>query len=173
MEFYVVDAKEMTSILKRRKFDIILMIWTSVLGYYIDEHVDIEILKQCRALCKDAGYLFILNTANRDLIALRHSMMCMPPVYEEADDIAIIETPKFNPETSVIENTWRFYKKLESGDLKFISHVSFRFRVYSLHELIRLADAAGWEYVEAYKSPYTLEPFIPSFSGLNVIFKAK
>ncbi len=173
VKFRVCDARDLDKVFDEDFFDAILMYWTSVLGYYLDEEVDLDILRKCRYICKKGGYLFILRTANRDLLALLHSLKCIGPhVSREMDDIIVIEYPEFDPITSTTSNRWVFYKKLENKDLKYIDEISFRIRVYSLHELIRIAKQAGWEYVDSYRSIATLEPFTPCLSGFNIVFKA-
>jgi len=42
-----------------------------------------------------------------------------------------------------------------------------------LHEIIEIAETAGWSYIEAFSNPITLEPFNPSLGGLNITFRAK
>ncbi len=174
VKFYVGDARKLGEIFPNKKFNVIIMVWSSVLGYYTDENIDIEILRQCRLVSDDDGYLLILNTANRDYIAFINSVIGVRSFVEHLDeDTVLIENPCFDHKTSIITNTWQFYRKMENKDLKFIDEVSFKFRVYSLHEVIKLAEQAGWQYVEAYKRLSTLEPFTPTFSGLNIVFKAR
>jgi len=171
-KFYVGDARYLTRLLSNEKFDVILSVWTTLIGYYLDKNVDVELLRQCRLISKDSAYLFILNTVNRDRIALLTSIRCRGSFYSEAEDIALIENPQFDPVKSVITNKWIFYRR-EGKNLIYLDEVSFSLRVYSLHEIIEIAETAGWSYIEAFSNPITLEPFNPSLGGLNITFRAK
>jgi len=65
---------------------------------------------------------------------------------------------------------WLFYKKTDKN-LIFIDEIGLRLRIYTLHELIKFAEESGWKYVNAYRDIATLRPYIPLFSGLNIVFK--
>jgi len=172
VKFYVGDVRYLTKLLSDEEFDVILSIWTTLIGYYLNENIDVEILRQCRLVSKDSAYLFILNTVNRDRIALLTSIRCVGSFYSEIEDIVLIENPRFDPVKSIITNKWIFYRK-EGKNLIYLDEVDFSLRVYSLHEIIRIAEAAGWSYIEAFSNLVSLEPFNPSFGGLNIVFRAK
>jgi hypothetical protein len=69
-------------------------------------------------------------------------------------------------------NTWTFYRRV-GRDLIFIDEMSFKLRVYTLHELVKLAEENGWQFTNAYRDTITLTPYKPLLSSLNVAFKAK
>jgi hypothetical protein len=82
---------------------------------------------------------------------------------------------KFNFESSSMEEEWRFYDKMGKRSkkrrkknnrsahdalyLRQILDLHLNLRVYSLHELIRLLDQAGWNCISKYGDIVTLEPF--------------
>lgn len=171
IEFIVGDALRLNKSFGRDEFDVAMYVWTTILGYYRDENIDAEILRKTREIVKKGGYLLILNTANRDYI-LKMSEYYRGPFYTEHGDLVVIEYPKFDPKNSVNKTRWRFYRKMENGDLKFLDEIEFQLRLYSIHEIIRIAEGAGWEYVEAYSRITTLEEFWPTRGALNIVFKA-
>lgn len=85
VKFFVADARTIDDTFQDYSFDVILSFWTTLIGYYIDENIDIEILGKCRKITREDGYLFILNTANRDYITLVRSVGCVGPFYNEYD----------------------------------------------------------------------------------------
>jgi len=171
VEFVICDVRELSKFFKRGFFDAVLAVWTSIIGYYLNDDVDVRVLKECRYVTKDGGHLFVLNTVNRDVLTLRHSLRCIFPSFEELDDVVLVEKPTFDPLTSTISNKWTFYKKAANKDLKYLGEFEFKLRVYSLHELINIAKRAGWKYVASYTDLTTLRDFVPSLSGFNLVFE--
>jgi 2-polyprenyl-3-methyl-5-hydroxy-6-metoxy-1,4-benzoquinol methylase len=170
--FYVCDVRKLAELFGDERFDVILSVWTTVLGYYKDDETNIDIFRQCRMIAEDGGYLMVLNTANRDYIAMVRSIGCTGPFYNEMDDMVVIEKHSFDIERSIAETTWSFYRKDEDRNLYFIDEVKYSLRLYSLHEVIRLCELAGWRYMDSYGRITTLEPFRPALHGLNIVFKA-
>jgi len=156
VEFVTVDARKL---LKRHKgyepFDATLNVWTTILGYYTRNDVKI---------------LFILNTANKDVVTCRHTFMPRPSLFEDYGDFVVVEHPEYDPVTDTLSNKWVFYKK-QGKDLIYIDEFSFNLHIYSLHELVEVAREAGWKYVNAYSNLEMLTPFKPSLSSLNVVFQ--
>lgn len=116
----------------------------------------------------------MLNTASYDKSAVATALLRTPARYfEEIDDeVVCVRTTLFDPAKSVLTLTWIFYRRA-GRDLVYIDEVTTKMRIYTLHELVRLAEQAGWVYVAAYRDLKTLEPYTPLFSGLNVVFKAQ
>lgn len=132
VNFLVADAREVDDVFQDTSFDVILSYWTILLGYYIDENIDIDILTRCRRIAREGGYLLILNTANRDYIALLGSLGCRGPFIREYGKLVVVDAPEFDPKTSVMTSKWIFYEKRENRDLKYIDEVGIRLRLYSL-----------------------------------------
>jgi SAM-dependent methyltransferase len=155
------------------KFDATIMYWTTIIGYY-DESVDADILRRIRRVTRDNGYLLILNTVNFDSTILRAGLLGTGISYfnEVDDELICVEKPIFDPLKAVMTNTWTFYRRV-GRDLIFIDEMSFKLRVYTLHELVKLAKENGWQFINAYRDTTTLTPYKPLLSSLNVVFKAE
>ncbi len=171
VEFIACDARELPEALGNRVFDAVINVRSTIIGYYLDESVDEQVLRNAWMVTREKGFLFILNTVNRDLIALVNSIVSRPAyITELSNNMVMIEKPVFNPVDSTIENTWVFYRR-EGKNLIHIDEVSFKLRVYSLHEIVEIARRAGWRYVESYCNIKTLSVFKPALCGLNVVFQ--
>lgn len=172
VEFITGDARQADQLLEGRKFDAIMLYWTSVLGYYLDRESDLQLLKAARKLTVKDGLLLILQTASFDSLALRSSLCGQAGILFEVDEETLmVEQPKLHPEKQVLENTWTFYRR-RGKDLEYVDQVSFTMKAYTLSQLAELAEEAGWKLVKAYHSLRTLEPYKPGLSSINAVFKA-
>jgi SAM-dependent methyltransferase len=172
--FRVGDARRIDEELGEFEFNAVLLYWSTILGYYIDESIDADILRRIRRITRSNGYLLVLNTVSYDLTVLRVGLLGTSISYfNEVDkDLVYVEIVKFDPVKSMVNSTWTFYKRV-NRDFIYLDEISFKLRVYALHEIIRLAEENGWEFVNAYRDITTLTPYRPLLSGLNVVFKAK
>ncbi len=172
VKFLVGDALELDKILKDKVFDATIMYWSTIIGYYLDKDKDIKVLENIRRITRNEGYLLILNTVSLDVVALRAGLFQAEGCLNEVDEeMVLIEKPRFDPKTSIIENTWIFYRR-RGKDLEYLNEISFKLRVYALHELIEITEKAGWRFIEAYRDLLTLRPYRPMLSNFNVVFKA-
>lgn len=172
--FKVADARRIDEELgDYREFDAVLMYWSTILGYY-GEEVDLDILSRVKRITRPGGFLLILNTASYDSIVLRAGVSGTNVCYfnDIDEEYACIVRASFDPYTGTLTNTWSFYRK-NGRDLVFIDDVSFKLRIYTLHEVIELAKRAGWVFTAAYHDLASLSPYRPLFSGLNVVFKSE
>ena len=170
-KFLVADARRMAESLKDLgPFDAILFVWTSVIGYY-DEETDLQVLRQARSLAKEGSLLLILDTANQDMIAFFNTYLRSGDYFVDYGDFAVVEHHEYDPTKSRAKTKWLFYDKV-GRDLRFVDEVEYDVRVYALHELVRLAQEASWELLEAFKSLKHRTPFVP-VGPLNAIFKAR
>jgi len=169
--FKTCDVRRIDEEFDKNKFDVVFMYWSTILGYY-DEDTDKNILRRIRRITSEGGYLLILNTVIYDLAVLRAGVLGSDVSYfnEIDDELVIIERSSFDPVKSVLNMIWLFYKKTDKN-LIFIDEIGLRLRIYTLHELIKFAEESGWKYVNAYRDIATLRPYIPLFSGLNIVFK--
>ncbi|GEM_PF-3308695 len=166
------DALEVDRVLEGKKFDAVLIYWSSILGYYVDSEADLRTLTAVRRLVEGNGLLFILQTASLDLTSLRSSLCGSGGFLSEIDEeLTLVEWPRFHADKGVVENRWVFYRR-EGKDLKYIDELSFTMRVYALNELVELAERVGWRFIKAFSSLRSLEPYKPGLSPLNVVFKA-
>jgi SAM-dependent methyltransferase len=143
-------------------FHAVMNMWTS-LGYW-DEETDLSILRQFHDLAAREAILLI-DIMNRDHIVKHFS----PFGLTAFDGTEQHELRHFDLERSVLELTWDFYERV-GNDLKFKATTKVRFRVYSLHELRRLVEAAGWTFLEAWGS---LERDVVSADRKKLVVVAK
>jgi 2-polyprenyl-3-methyl-5-hydroxy-6-metoxy-1,4-benzoquinol methylase len=147
----------------RRKYDAVISIWTSI-GFY-SKQTDKRIFHSISKLLKKKGVVMILSTMSREFL-LQH--FC-PTAHEEIGNLLVMHKHHFDTFHSIINNKWIFYKKSDRN-LTYIDEIDFSFRIYSMHEMVEMAESAGLEFVEAYDSLRTLRP-IKSDSHINMIFK--
>ncbi len=170
VEFIVGDAREIDELFEPETFDATYLYWTTILGYYLDPEIDKMILEKIYRITRSEGYLFILNTASYESLAYLTSHCGVASYYTEIDDeIVLIEKPEPVFEESLMKTTWIFYRR-RNRDLEYIDEISFKLRLYSFPELLRMAESTGWRYVEAYSSIASLTPYKPS-RGFNIVFK--
>lgn len=154
-EFVLGDLREACTVLAGRggSFSAILNLWTSI-GYWGDDD-DRRILRQFHTLAAPDG-LLIIDTINRDWLV----RALQPQGYEEWGDLVHVEERTFDFRTSWILGPWRFYRK-HGGDLLHLATMSVDHRVYSGHELRRLAHETGWRVTELFggleREPLTAE----------------
>ena len=152
VRFHRLDAKDAARVLKKQKekFDAVMNIGTAM-GYY-GEDDDLRTFASLRNITSPRG-LLVIETVNRDYLVKKFQ----PHSISEADGIEWHESRKLNLETSLMENSWKFYRKTR-GSLRLVSDIPVSHRVYSLHELKKLVDSAGWKYLECYGSLRELTP---------------
>ena len=173
--FRVGDARRIDEELGEVSFDAVLLYWTTILGYYVDESIDVDILKRIRRITRSNGHLLVLNTVSYDLTVLRAGLLggVRASYFNELDEeLVYIDTVTFDPVKSLLTSTWTFYKRV-GRDLVYLDEISFKLRVYTFHELVKIAENNGWEFISAYRDVTTLTPYKPLLSGLNVVFKTK
>jgi|SRR3990170_821416 len=137
-EFVLGDLREVRNALPGRQgsFSAILNLWTSF-GYW-GEDVDLSIFHQFHALAATGG-LLVLDTINRDWLVREFR----PHGYDEWGDLVHIEERTLDLRTSWVLGPWRFYVRRERN-LLHKATMSVDHRVYSAHELRRLAHETGW-----------------------------
>jgi len=173
IEFVVGDARFVDEVLRGRIFDAILFVWSTVIGYYNDIEVDIDILRRCRELAHNDTYLFILRHVNRDRVALIHSLVGDAAYLTDlGNGYAVVEKPVFDAKRGVAGSCWSFYR-VEDRNYIFVDELCYEMKVYSLHELIYIAEKAGWKFIDVYGDLRTLSRFRPSLSNINAVFKAR
>ena len=163
VDFHVGDARTILRVLDGRQgtYDAIINMWTS-LGYY-DTSTDQAILQQLHHLATARGIL-VLELMNRDFI-VKHFQ---PFGIVDLDDMEIHEHRAFNLETSRVDSTWKFYQK--TGDsLTHLASIPLSNRVYSLHELIALFQATGWDYLSSSSTFERDDPVSPNRSQMLII----
>ena len=148
-EFSVGDARKVSKLLEKKKFDATISMGTSI-GYY-DDDTDKSVIKQLNELASSNGVL-VMDVGNRDFIMNHYQ----PLDIIKYDDCEFHDYRRLNLEESRCYNTWEFYER-DGEDLKHVVTVSLYSRLYSLHELIRLFEMTGWKYSKSYGN-FDLKP---------------
>ena len=149
--FRVGDVRKLDEVFKRKQFDAIINMFTS-LGYYEDP-TEILILGKIREVTKPDGIL-IIDAVNRDR-ALKNLVLSNIEEYEE-NQVYLVKI-RLKLEKSVLEREWSIYKK-EGKDLKHINTSYITQRILSLHEQIKFLNEAGWNHLDTY-ADFDLGPF--------------
>lgn len=160
------DMRKVSTELKNQtaSFDAVINIWTSM-GYW-DEETDENILRQSLALTRPSG-VFIMHTVNKDNLLRRFQARD----FSDEDDLVRLMDRKLDLETSRMINYWTYYYRESNGDLKLLEKMEINHRVYSLNELKKQFQDAGWSYKKSYGG-FTLDPLtMDTFSMIIVAEK--
>lgn len=122
-------------------FDAIVNMFTSH-SYYGWEG-DLTTFRQLRELASASAVLVIL-TSHRDAIIRKFT----PEAMDKAGDIRILQRRALDLETSTMLNDWEFFQG-ENEALKHKLSIRMAHRLYSLHDMKRLLEEAGWTYLKA------------------------
>ena len=170
VKFIVCDARVMSHCLAAfQPFDVILFVWSTVLGYY-DVETDIQVLRAASAISSPNALLIIAETASKDFISFLSNFVGGFRWYIEYDEHVVIESPIYNPTTGELLTKLLFYKKERNRDLKFLDEAHFKIKLYTLDELINIAKQAGWCFQEALRSFLNREPY-RTLGALNVVLR--
>lgn len=152
VRFYGLDSREAARKLRKneKQFDAVINIGTAM-GYF-GEEADLRTFTDIRKVGVP-GALLVIETVNRDYLVKNFQ----PVNISTLDGIEWHETRKLNLETSSMENTWKYFKK-RGTSLRLAADIPVTHRVYSIHELRKLVEAAGWKYLECYGSLRGLVP---------------
>ena len=159
------DMRRLSRIV-RGKYDVVLSVWTSI-GYY-DKRTDEKLFKSVARLMKKKGLFLILNTMSQEYLANHY---CAGLYNETPRFVVLHKDNTFDRFHSINKETWVFYKK-EGRDLKYVDEFPLSLRIYSLAEIVEMAESAGMEFVEAYHNLRTLTPARPD-STINIVLQRK
>jgi SAM-dependent methyltransferase len=121
---------------------------------FVGEAQDIQMLTNIFKLAA-TNCILVTETENRDWI-IRN---LQAQVNLDFENLEIHETWRFNLETSAAESRSKFYEKNANGaSLCLVLDLNTSLRLYSLHELIRIINSAGWKYIKSLGDILTLEP---------------
>lgn len=148
------------------KFDIVLSVWTSI-GYY-GKKTDEKLFQSIARLMKRRGLFLILNTMSQEYLTNHY---CTNLFNETNRYVVLHKDNEFDRFHSVNKEKWVFYEKT-GKDLKYVDELGLSLRIYSLAEMVEMAERAGLRFVEAYDNIKTLAPARPD-SVLNLVFQKK
>lgn len=168
VEFRVCDARDIELCnLGLKKFDAVIFVWSSVIGYY-DIETDVRILTSIKNLVKDNGVLLMVDFVNKEYIAVEKMFIGTKTIAYDYGDYLVLEHSIFNPITSELFIKQRFYRK-ESQNLIYIDDTVFKMRIYSLSEIVDIAKKSGWCLSKVLRD-IEGEPGYTLFKPLNILF---
>ena len=133
----------------------------SSLGFSSEED-DIKILRDIHSVAKDHCVL-IMETENRDH-TLKHFNHY---INYDFKNLQVCEEWNFDFETSVSTGKCKYFQKHSKGKLSLVLDLITTMRLYSLHELRRLLNEAGWKYLGCYGDIMTIDK--PDFDSEDII----
>ena len=153
IRFYQAEANRVAEVLlANAESDFNAMIVFNSIGFVGESH-DIQMLTNIFKLAA-ANCILVTETENRDWIIQN----LQPQVKLDLENLEIHETWRFNLETSTAESRSNFYEKNTNGtSLRLVLDLNTSIRLYSLHELIRIINSAGWKYIKSLGDIITLE----------------
>lgn len=154
VRFYLSDYRRIDRTLRRSRetpFDAAICIFTSM-GHY-GEAGDLTVLRAVRHVVRPGG-LFLMEMGDRDWVLRNYQPVAVSQV---SPHLELHERRSFDWERSIVHSNWKFYRR-DGRRKRKVFEQDITIRLYSLHELRRLFERAGWEYVRSYGSLTTLEP---------------
>ncbi len=161
--FYKMDGRDAAQQLRKKgeKFDAVINIGTAM-GYYGEED-DLRTFTSLRNITGPRA-LLVIETVNRDYLVKNFQ----PHSISLLDGIEWHESRKLNMDTSFMENRWKFYRRTR-GSLRLLLDIGVSHRVYSLHELKKLVESAGWKYLESYGSLRQLTALTTDSPSITIV----
>jgi SAM-dependent methyltransferase len=165
VEFRVGDMREIGMLLGdlRGEFNAVVNLFTSM-GFW-DEGTDREILRQLLDLSAPGGVL-VVDIVNRDWLVRNFRAR---DFYRWEDGRVQLAVRRLDLESSRMFNVWEWYREVD-GDLVHQETIEVDHRVYTLHELKRLAEESRWNYQTCYGG-FDLEPL--TFDSIRMMLVAR
>jgi ubiquinone/menaquinone biosynthesis C-methylase UbiE len=165
-EFSVGRMKDVGSLFPEGEFDAALNIFTSI-GFG-SEADDLSFFRGLRRVVRKGGLFVIGRLASRDFI-LTH--FC-GNLYDETDDLVVLQKNKLDVEHSRMKSEWRLYRKLK-GSLRYAASSTVDLRLYSPHELVGMLDETGWKVSAIYDSLGNRRSYSPENPGMTLVAEAR
>ncbi|MBE0431915.1 methyltransferase domain-containing protein [candidate division WOR-3 bacterium] len=165
VNFICGDMRRLDRLVQGR-YDAVLSIWTSI-GYY-DKKIDQRIFRMVAKRVRKNGLFLILKTMSQEYL-LNHYCHGL---YDETDRYLVLHKGnKFDRFHSINTEKWVFYEK-RGMELRYVDDLEISLRVYSLAEIVEMAEDAGFTFVGAYDSLSDLRPARPD-SMINTVFRKR
>lgn len=165
------DAYNLDEVVGSETYDAVYMVWSTLLGYGPSRDCDRLLLEVARRHVEPHGLFVVANTVSYDREAFINICGCRGPFMKLMERHAVVEDPRFDALEQVLVSRWTFYRR-RGPDLEYMDEAVFRLRIYTLSELARLAEEAGWRLLAAYHDPVRGTPYRPGASGFNLVFEA-
>ncbi len=146
------EMSRLHSNFKKDSFDCAINVFTSI-GYGSVQD-DLEFFRSLRKVVRKGGLFVISGLRNRDYVA-GHPVQ---NIYEESEDLLVLDSYSFDVSSSRERGTWRFYAKVEDA-MKLIGVFPTDIRVYSPHELVSMLGSSGWAVSGVYEAVSTKREF--------------
>jgi SAM-dependent methyltransferase len=148
---------DMRRLAYRQRFDALLNLFTSF-GYF-GEREDLKVLRRFRAALRPGGWL-VIDVINRDWLMRNFR----PHVRIRTSTHTAVQETTFDFATAVVTTQWTAQRG------KQVRRGTTRLRVYTGHELLRLAQGAGFRSARLFSN---LQGEPPSFDSQRQILRAR
>jgi D-alanine-D-alanine ligase len=147
LKFIHGDPVRIPSSLSTTKFDAVIIMGSSI--GFVSEKIDHLVMKNLAKIIK-FGAILILEVENRDWSIGNFQSHG----HRESESIEAIHEWKFNYESSETNSKSKFYKRINNDKrhLQIVLELEVKLRLYSLHEIIKLLNNAGWSYLTSYEN---------------------
>jgi SAM-dependent methyltransferase len=149
----------------RDSFDCAINVFTSI-GYGSVQD-DVEFFSSLRKVIRKGGLFVISGLRNRDYVVANPAQN----IYEESEELLVLDSYAFDVSSSRERGTWRFYAKVDDA-MKLIGEFPTDIRVYSPHELVSMLGTTGWAVSGIYESVSTKRPFATESPVYAVVAEA-
>lgn len=146
------SMSELHSALRPGSFDCAINVFTSI-GYR-SEREDLGYFRSLRRVVRNGGLFLISGLRNRDYIEEHPAQN----IYEETEQLLVLDSYSFNSARSRERGTWRFYLKVGQA-MKFAGEFPVDIRVYSPKEITSMLAGEGWSVSAVYESLSTKGDF--------------
>lgn len=154
MRFYQGEAAAAGKVLSRngdRDFNAIIIMGNSF--GFLDENYDSKTLMNILTVAAKSCVL-VIQTENRDW-RIRNFQ---PYINFEFEELEVFQNWNLNLETSTALGRSKFYLKDSTNKkLNLVLDLDITIRLYSVHELMKLINTAGWSYLTSYASSPALQ----------------
>jgi len=140
--FIVGDVRELSKFFSENHFDAVLNIWTSI-GYY-DADTDQKIFREAYKVTKNNGIFIITNCASRESML---KSFCKN-LFEDFKDLVVLHYNDYDIIESRLKARWVYYKREDNKDLRYLGETTLDLRLYSIHEVVKMLENAGWKVIE-------------------------
>jgi len=165
VDFICGDMRKINRLV-RGKFDVVFSVWTSI-GYY-GKRTDEKLFKNVASLLKKKGLFLILNTMSQEYLMNHY---CSGLFNEAGKYVVLHKDNRFDRYHSINTEKWVFYEKT-GKDLKYVDELELKLRIYSVAEMVEMAEKSGFEFIEAYDNVKDMSLARPD-SVINAVFRKR